>query len=66
MGQAQIWFSTSAHMPRGLSLGVVTTGNQLRLTFRYRRALFSDAGATAFAALYLGVLDAAAGREVPA
>ncbi len=46
---SEVWFSTSAHMPRGLSLGVVTVGGQLRLTFRYRRALFRDSAAESFA-----------------
>ena len=45
-------------MPRGLSLGVVTVGGQLRLTFRYRRALFRDSAAESFAARYRAVLDA--------
>ncbi|HEX9623341.1 MAG TPA: hypothetical protein VF979_03110 [Streptosporangiaceae bacterium] len=62
---SEVWFSTSAHMPRGLSLGVVTVGGQLRLTFRYRRALFSDSAAESFAALYRGVLDRLTGRELP-
>jgi NRPS condensation-like uncharacterized protein len=44
-----MWFSTSAHMPRGLSMGVVTVGGRLHLCFRYRRALFSEAAAGRFA-----------------
>jgi NRPS condensation-like uncharacterized protein len=64
-GAARIWFSTSAHMPRGLSLGAVTTGDELRLTFRYRLALFSDAAAESFACRYVGILDRIAGRDVP-
>jgi NRPS condensation-like uncharacterized protein len=54
---AEVWFSTSAHMPRGLSLGAVTAGGRLRLAFRYRRALFSAADAAEFAARYVKVLD---------
>ncbi len=61
-----VWFSTSAHMPRGLSLGVVTAGGQLRLTFRYRRALLSDSAAESFAARYRAALDHLTGRELPA
>ena len=38
-----MWFSTSAHMPRGLSVGAVTVGGQLHLCLRYRRALFERA-----------------------
>jgi len=62
----EVWFSTSAHMPRGLSLGVVTSGGQLRLTFRYRRALFSDSAAESFASRYRAALDRLTGRELPA
>lgn len=54
---SQVWFSTSAHMPRGLSLGSVTACGRLRLTFRYRHALFSDADAAEFAGRYAKVLD---------
>jgi len=61
---AEVWFSTSAHMPRGLSLGAVTAGGRLRLAFRYRRALFSSADAAEFAARYVKVLDQFTGREV--
>jgi len=53
----QVWFSTSAHLPRGLSLGAVTVGGELRLTFRYRRALLGDAAASEFAGLYVSVLN---------
>src|SRR5262249_53519046 len=59
-----VWFSTSAHMPRGLSLGAVTVGGGLRLAFRYRRALFSAADAAEFAARYAKVLDQFTGHEV--
>ena len=51
-----MWFSTSAHMPRGLSVGVVTVGGKLHLCFRYRRALFSDAAADRFAHAYTAAL----------
>ena len=60
---ADVWFSTSAHMPRGLSLGAVTAGGRLRLAFRYRRALFSAADAAEFAATYVKVLDQFTGQE---
>jgi len=59
---SQVWFSTSAHMPRGLSLGAVTAGGRLRLTFRYRRALFSPADAAEFAARFAKALDQFAAR----
>ncbi len=53
----RLWFSTSAHMPRGLSLGAVTCDGVLRLTFRYRRALFCDAAGARFARRYVEALD---------
>ncbi len=59
----QVWFSTSAHMPRGLSLGAVTVGGRLCLTFRYRRALFAAADAAEFAGRYAKTLDQLAGVE---
>jgi NRPS condensation-like uncharacterized protein len=51
-----MWFSTSAHMPRGLSVGAVTVGGQLHLCLRYRRALFSEPSAARFAGLYATAL----------
>jgi NRPS condensation-like uncharacterized protein len=63
MTAAEGWFSTSAHMPRGLSLGAVTAGGALRLTFRYRRALMSGADAAEFGGRYLKALDQLAGQE---
>jgi hypothetical protein len=52
-----MWFSTSAHMPRGLSVGAITVDGQLQLCFRYRRALLDDAAAGEFAAAYAAVLS---------
>jgi NRPS condensation-like uncharacterized protein len=52
-----MWFSTSAHMPRGLSVGAVTAGGRLHLCLRYRRALFSEASAARFAGLYATALE---------
>jgi hypothetical protein len=51
-----MWFSTSAHMPRGLSVGAVTVGGRLHLCLRYRRALFSEPSAARFAGLYAAAL----------
>jgi NRPS condensation-like uncharacterized protein len=59
---SQAWFSTSAHMPRGLSLGAVTSGGALRLAFRYRRALMSGQDAAEFAGMYTKALDQFTGR----
>ena len=53
----RIWFSTSAHMPRGLSAGAITIDGQLHLCFRYRRALLDDAAAADFAATYASALS---------
>lgn len=52
-----LWFSTFAHMPRGLSVGALTVDGALHLSFRYRRALLSDSAAAEFAARYTGALD---------
>jgi NRPS condensation-like uncharacterized protein len=67
-----MWFSTYAHMPRGLSVGAVTIGGQLHLCLRYRRALFGEPAASDFANTYTAALgevtnDAAASvRAQPA
>lgn len=67
-----MWFSTYAHMPRGLSVGAVTIGGQLHLCLRYRRALFGEPAASDFANAYTAALgdvtnDATAGvRALPA
>jgi arabinofuranan 3-O-arabinosyltransferase len=52
-----LWFSTSAHMPRGLSVGAVTIGGSLHLCLRYRRALFSEPAAARFGDVYAAALD---------
>jgi NRPS condensation-like uncharacterized protein len=52
-----VWFSTSAHMPRGLSVGAVTIGGELQLCLRYRRALFSEQAAARFRDVYAAALD---------
>ena len=59
----RVWFSTSAHMPRGLSLGAVGAGGRLQLAFRYRRALFSGTDAADFAGRFTKVLDQFTGPE---
>jgi NRPS condensation-like uncharacterized protein len=58
----RLMFSTFAHMPRGLSLGTATLAGRLHLTFRYRRALLTDAAAAAFADRYSRALDVLTGR----
>jgi NRPS condensation-like uncharacterized protein len=52
-----MWFSTSAHMPRGLSVGAITLGGKLHLCLRYRRALFSEPAAARFADAYAAALN---------
>jgi NRPS condensation-like uncharacterized protein len=58
----RLWFSTTAHMPRGLSVGAVTVGGQLHLCFRYRYSLFDDVAGREFAAVYAAALDGREGR----
>jgi hypothetical protein len=56
----RMWFSTSTHMPRGLSVGAVSVGGLLSLCFRYRNALLDAAAGRDFAAEYAAVLSALA------
>lgn len=58
-----MWFSTSVHMPRGLSVGAITLGGKLRLCLRYRRAMFSDPAAARFADAYMAALSDIVGRR---
>jgi NRPS condensation-like uncharacterized protein len=59
----RMWFSPSAHMPRGLSVGAISVSGRLQVCFRYRRALLDDAAGRAFAAEYAASLSALAGGE---
>jgi NRPS condensation-like uncharacterized protein len=61
LAPARMWFSTSVHMPRGLSLGAVTVDGRLQLCLRYRYALLDEAAAGDFAAGYAAALAALAG-----
>jgi NRPS condensation-like uncharacterized protein len=63
LAPTRLWFSTSAHMPRGLSVGAATVDGRLQLCFRYRNALFDEAGARDFAAEYAAALSALAGAR---
>ena len=58
---ACMWFSTSAHMPRGLSVGAITVGGQLQLCFRYRTALLDYSAGREFAAEYAAALSSLSG-----
>ena len=66
LSPARMWFSTSAHMPRGLPVGAITVGGQLHLCFRYRNALFDAAAARNFATEYAAALATLAGTEAGA
>ncbi len=50
-------FSTSAHMPRGLSVGAIALDRILHLCFRYRKALFSENAAQQFAGYFSVALN---------
>jgi NRPS condensation-like uncharacterized protein len=63
LSPTRLWFSTSAHMPRGLSVGAVTVDGRLQLCFRYRKGLFDDAAARDFAAEYATALSTLAGAR---
>ena len=63
LSPTRMWFSTSAHMPRGLSVGAITVGGRLHLCFRYRNALFDDAAGHEFAAEYAAALTALTAAE---
>jgi NRPS condensation-like uncharacterized protein len=60
-----LWFSTSAHMPRGVSAGAVTIGGQLHVCLRCRRALFGESAAARFADAYGAALDDITGPRRP-
>jgi NRPS condensation-like uncharacterized protein len=59
-----MWFSTSAHMPRGLSVGAITLAGRLHLCLRYRHALFSEPAAARFAVTYAAALSEITSQEV--
>jgi len=61
LSPSRMWFSTSAHMPRGLSVGAVTVHGRLQLCFRYRNALFDKPAAHDFATEYTVALSELAG-----
>jgi NRPS condensation-like uncharacterized protein len=57
-GHAPVWFSPPSQMPLGASIGVVTGGERLNVTLRYRHAQFDPAAAHRFVELYHSVLFA--------
>ena len=62
----RIWFSTFAHMPRGLAVGAITVHGRLQLCFRYRLALFDEDAAAGFAAMYATALASLVGARTGA
>ncbi|HEX8771404.1 MAG TPA: condensation domain-containing protein, partial [Acidimicrobiales bacterium] len=53
----EMWFSAPTRMPCGLSIGTVSVGGRLHLSFRYRHSLWSAAAAQRFADRYVAELD---------
>ncbi|CAN5486268.1 hypothetical protein BH20ACT2_BH20ACT2_14900 [soil metagenome] len=54
------WFSAPTRMPCGLSVGVLTVGGRLHVTFRYRRPLLGAAAAAQLARCFVAELERAA------
>jgi NRPS condensation-like uncharacterized protein len=52
----RLWFSPPVRMPQGLTVGAVSLGESLYLSFRWCRALFDHPAAGRFADLYLDAL----------
>jgi NRPS condensation-like uncharacterized protein len=65
-GKATLAFSVPAQMPRGLSVGVITTCGQLQLGVRYNRALMDSAAAARFTTLMLRALQDCTVTQHPA
>jgi NRPS condensation-like uncharacterized protein len=51
------WFSPPSQMPLGVAIGVVTVGDRLHVTMRYRHAQFDRAAARRFTELYRALLS---------
>jgi len=58
-----LWFSPPGRMPLGLTLGVVTVGGRLHLSFRYRHRLFGPDAARQFVDRYVAELVAFTGGD---
>lgn len=59
-GVTGAWFSAPARMPCGLSVGAVTLGGRLHLSFRYRWPLLGDGAARTLAERFVAELAAMA------
>jgi len=57
-GSITMAFSAQAQMPRGLTVGAITSGGRLQLVLRYNRALFDQAAAARFADCFRRALEA--------
>jgi NRPS condensation-like uncharacterized protein len=55
-GVTALWFSPPVRMPVGVSIGTVSSGDKLFITFRYGRGLFDEVGIAQFAAGFRQVL----------
>jgi NRPS condensation-like uncharacterized protein len=55
-GETAVWFSPPSQMPLGVAIGVVTVGDRLYVTMRYRHAQFDRNAARKFIELYRSVL----------
>ena len=62
----ELWLSTPARMPQGLSIGAAIVGGRLHLAFRYPRRLFDPAAARRFAGCYLAQIRLVATAPPPA
>jgi len=66
LAAAGLVFSTSAHMPRGLSVGAITVAGKLQICLRYRRTLLDEPAAARFAACFSRALDELVSRAAAA
>ncbi len=53
----EMWFSAPSRMPLGLSMGTVTLGGRLHISYRYRHPQFDREAARRFAERYEAALD---------
>ncbi|MDQ4098655.1 MAG: hypothetical protein M3144_12410 [Actinomycetota bacterium] len=59
----EAFFSAPTRMPCGLSIGAVTVGGRLHLSFRYRHPQFDQAAAGRFADRFVAELERVAGDQ---
>ena len=61
----EVWLSTPARMPLGLSVGAVVVAGRLHLTIRYPHRLFAPEAARRFAQCYLSQIRLVASADPP-